>query len=152
MAGMSETDRRVLIIAIATREGTAEEISERYGRSLKFLRSFVETNKEAIRIAREGWERTEQQSTSDTTPTPIDLENLWIADKTARLQKLQAVAELLYQDCIAGGGDAAALREFRSYCAAAANELGQLLHRGAGDSTSDTLNVDIQGVNMDNLR
>lgn len=152
MARMSDADRWVLINAIATREGTAQEISERYGRSLKFLTSFVERNKQAIEEARDKYLASNTQSTSDTTPTPIDLETLWIADKTQRLKRMQAVAELLYDDCMRGGMDAAALREFRSYCASAANELGQLLHRGAGDSGTDVLNVDIQGINLENLR
>lgn len=156
MARMSEADRWILINAIATREGTAQEISERYGRSLKFLASFVEKHRKEIEDTcldqqiKQNLAR--HESTSDTTPSPIDLETLWIADKTQRLKRMQIVADMLFADCVAGGMDAAALREFRSYCASAANELGQLLHRGAGDNGTDVLNVDIQGINLENLR
>lgn len=149
MARIPRATQLMLINAIATKEGTAQELADRYGYSIKTLRSFVEANKDAIIIAREEFER---QSTSDTEPTPLDLDRLWIANKTRRVERLQAVAELLYEDCMRGGMDAAALREFRSYCAAVANELGQLLHRGSGDSGSDTLNVNFDGVDMDNLR
>ncbi len=46
-----------------------------------------------------------------------------------------------------------AVRELRSYMQLAANELGQLLHRGAGDAGDGSyLSVDINGVNMENLR
>lgn len=154
---MSSADQVILVNAIATKEGTAQELSDRYGYSIKFLRSFVEKHKEEIAAAHDKWKRWQDkqdnaESTSDTTPTPLELEDLWIADKTARLQKLQAIADRLYKDCMEGGFDAASLREFRSYCAAAANELGQLMHRGAGDSTSDVLNVDIQGVDFERLQ
>lgn len=152
MARMSDADKEILINAIATREGTAHEISQRYGYSLKFLRSFVGTHKDAISKAREAWEE-HRPSTEDTEPTPVELEHLWIASKASRLERLQAIADKLYSDCMADGvPDAASLREFRSYCVAAANELGQLLNRGSGDSGSDTLNVDIQGVDFEQLR
>lgn len=147
---MSEADRRILIIAIATKEGTAEELSIRYGYTIKELRSFVDDNIEEITKAREAWER--EESTSDTTPDPNELEKLWIASKAARLKKMQNIADRLYRDCMVGGFDAATLREFRSYCQAAANELGQLLHRGSGEAGDDTLNVDIQGVDFERLR
>ena len=48
---------------------------------------------------------------------------------------------------------ATAVRELRAYMTAAASELGQLLNRGAGDSgQGEYLSVDIQGVDMENLR
>jgi hypothetical protein len=147
---MSETDKRILINAIATKEGTAQEISNKYGRSITFLKSFVNTHKEAIQEVREAHEN--RPSTTNTEPTPLELEDLWIANKTKRIQRLQTIADSLYQELMAGNFDAATLREFRSYTTVVANELGQLLHRGAGDSGTDTLNVDIQGVNLENLR
>ena len=157
MARLSDADRRVLINAIATKEGTAQELSDRYGYSIKFLRSFVDRHRQDIELVREEYEAKENAlSTTDTEPTPIDLERLWIANKTARLKRLQEVADLTYKEVMAGSLSAAeyatALREFRSYCLAASNELGQLMHRGAGDSTTDTLSVDIQGVDFENLK
>lgn len=152
MARMSDADRQILINAIGTREGTAQELSERYGRSLSFLRSFVKNHKAEIEEAKERYTQDNGQSTTNTEPTPIDFEHLWIANKTARLEKLQTIADKLYIDCTEGGFDAASLREFRSYCAAAANELGQLLNRGSGDVDGETLNVDIQGVDFERLR
>lgn len=154
MARISDADKWALINAIATREGTAQELARRYGRSVEFLRTFVNKHREEIEAAQIKHEQHESEvdeTSLGTEPTPIDLERLWIANKTDRLNKLQNIADRLYTDCM-NTFDAATLREFRSYCAAAANELGQLLHRGAGDSSSDTLNVDIQGVDFENLK
>jgi hypothetical protein len=82
---------------------------------------------------------------------------MWITNKAQRLQRLQRVADIAYDDIVSGGlvgaELATAVREFRSYLTSAANELGQLLHRGAGDSgTGDYLSVELNGVDMDSLR
>jgi hypothetical protein len=85
------------------------------------------------------------------------LDELWITNKFERLKRLQDLAELQFQDAAHGdlvGADlSTALREFRSYLALAANELGQLLHRGSGESgTHEMLNVNIEGIDMEQLR
>lgn len=149
MERMTPADKQALIIAIATREGTARQLALWYDLEIPQLRQFTEDNLEAIERARQAWEDSEQDPSS---VSPSELSELWISDKSARLQRIERVAGLLYRDIVEGTRDATTLRELRSYMALAANELGQLLHRGAGDSGSDTLNVDIEGVDFENLR
>lgn len=90
--------------------------------------------------------------------TPQQLADLWITSKFERLKRMQQVAEVTekligYGTQLAPAELATAIREYRSYMMLAANELGQLLHRGAGDSgEGDSLNVSIQGVDMDTMR
>lgn len=87
-------------------------------------------------------------------PTPKQLDDLWLTNKFERLKRIQFLADGMYESIVSGAyyGDATLMREYRSYLMLAANELGQLLHRGAGDSGGDTLSVDIQGIDMENLR
>jgi hypothetical protein len=99
---------------------------------------------------------TERPSDSGTV-LPADLSELWIGNKTERLRRLQEIAEISYRDImhgdLAGAELATATREFRSYLMLAANELGQLLNRGAGDSGEGTyLSVELNGVNTDDLK
>jgi hypothetical protein len=89
--------------------------------------------------------------------TPQNLEDLWITNKFERLKRLQAVADETYKAIEQGSESTAELavvvREFRSYLMLAANELGQLLHRGSGESgTGDSLSVELNGVEMENLQ
>jgi hypothetical protein len=152
---MDNRARAELIHAIATRAGTTKQIAEWYAVPPDWLRDFVRVNRAAIEAAK----RHAEQAESDAgTLTPQNLDDLWITNKFERLKRLQAIAETTYDDiqqgAYAGGADLAmAVREFRSYLMLAANELGQLLHRGSGDSgTGDTLSVEITGVDMDALR
>lgn len=151
---MTPADRRALINAIALREGTAKELANRFKRSVAWLKEFAARNHGEIElVAQRGSQGTEEA----TEPTPTQLDELWITKKFERLRRLQDLAEEQYRDVATGNLEGAelstALREFRSYLALAANELGQLLHRGSGDSSSsDILSVDIQGVDMEALR
>lgn len=148
MERLTDADRQSLLNVIALREANAGQLMRRYKATREELQSFVEENQDELERIRLETEASEEDSEE---PTPAELANLWIANKTERLQKLQNIADRLYIDCM-NTFDAATLREFRSYCAAAANELGQLLHRGAGESGSDTLSVDIQGVSIEDVK
>jgi hypothetical protein len=149
MERMTEMDRNQLIIAIATREGNARELATRFGTTVAELREFTEEHRSLIESVAESAQGSDDDSGE---PTPSDLQGLWISSKTERLKRYQKVASDLYNEIKAGSRDAATLREFRFYMQAVANELGQLLHRGAGESGSDSLSVDMQGVELDNLR
>lgn len=151
---ITPTDRARLIQAIASREGNAKELSRRYGYTTNQLRAFVAENADEIAATAEALSSNE---TSADELTPTQLDDLWITNKFERLRRLQALAEIQYQDAATGDLEgvelSTALREFRSYLMLAANELGQLLHRGSGDGgTNDILSVDIQGVDLDQLK
>lgn len=158
MRELSPVDRQALISAIASREGTAREIAKWYDTTPDELRAFVEDNRPAIEMAKTAIDIAESEIVSKLSDvTPKDLADLWISNKTSRLQRYEAICDYLYvliMEKKAFGTDlSTALREFRSYAIAAANELGQLLHRGAGDSgDGDTMSVDIVGVDPERLR
>lgn len=151
---ITPTDKARLLHAIASREGNARAISRRYGYTTDQLREFVAENRDEIAAMAEALASNE---TSSDEPTPTELDQLWITKKFERLLRLQKLAEIQYQDAATGDLEgvelSTALREFRSYLMLAANELGQLLHRGSGDSgTSDILSVEIEGVDLNNLK
>ena len=151
---LTPTDRAQLIRAIASREGNAKALSERYGYTTDQLRAFVAENRAEVAAMAEALA---QQETVSDVVTPTQLDDLWITNKFQRLRRLQDLAEVQYRDAATGNLEgvelSTALREFRSYLALAANELGQLLHRGSGDGGSgDVLSVDFQGVDPDNLK
>lgn len=140
-----------LIAAIARREGTARQLAERFGYTTDELREFAKTHNSAI----ENFVNNKEDRLDTVTPTQLD--ELWISQKFERLTRLQSCAEIMFKEIkrerLEGSELATALREFRSYLMLAANELGQLLHRGSGDSGSgDTLSVEISGVDMDKMR
>lgn len=145
------TDERTgLLIDIASRAAKANMLAKQYGCTVAELQAFVAENAVALTGMRERMEREETES--DDTVTPTQLEELWISNKFERLKRYQEIADRLYSDALTSN-DATVLRELRSFMLAAANELGQLLHRGSGESgTGDTLSVDIQGVDIDQLR
>lgn len=151
MLELTPADRIALIHAIATREGTAKEIAEWYGTKVSTLRKFVEANREEIEQVAEQAQAL-QEETDSSVVTPDQLDELWITQKAARLARYQKIADLLFEEMVQGGRDSTTLREFRSYLTTAANELGQLLHRGSGDAGTDQLSVDIQGVDLEDLR
>lgn len=151
---MTPADRRALINAIALREGTAKELANRFKRSVAWLTEFARRNHGEIELVAQ---RASQEAEEATEPTPTQLDELWITNKFERLRRLQDLAEEQYRDVATGNLEGAelstALREFRSYLALAANELGQLLHRGSGDSSSsDILSVEVEGVDMNRLQ
>jgi hypothetical protein len=152
---LTAVDTAQLIQEIATRAAPARVLAERYGAAVAELRAFTEAHREAIESAAEAAKRAEETA----EPTPGQLDGLWITNKYERLRRYQDVAAGAYDRLTFGTDDmpsaeyATVLREFRSYLMLAANELGQLLHRGAGDSgDGDVLSVDIQGIDMDSLR
>jgi hypothetical protein len=154
---LSPVDRMALINAIAAREGTAKEISKWYAVPIENLRAFVEENKPAIEHARELLERSKEETHKE--PSPAELDSLWVTQKVERLARYQKIADILYRDLTSekqklyGSDLSTAAREFRSYLTVVANELGQLLHRGSGDSgDGDTVSYDIQGVDINSLR
>ena len=153
MEGMTSAQRRALTMAIASRESTAKELSARFGYTVKELKEFVAQNRAELVAARERLDA----AANEAEPSPEQLDDLWISNKFERLKRLQSLAEIQYKDAAHGGligpDLSTALREFRSYLALAANELGQLLHRGSGESDSgEMLNVNVEGVDMERLR
>ncbi len=156
MESLSEADRIALINDIATRAGTIADLTKWYGLTKAELKTFLDQNKEAIEEARDTHEGKEEQLTNPE-PDPKQLDDLWITNKFERLKRYQEMADVLYADAIngsLGGADlATTVREFRSYAQLAANELGQLLHRGSGDAgTGDSLSIDFVGVDPETLR
>jgi len=140
-------ERQKLILAIASKEQTATELADEFGYTIEELRKFTEENIKAIKRAHEKLEEAARESALSSVVTPQELSDLWISNKTDRLNRYQAVADKLYQDVMNDDADATTLRELRSYMLAAANELGQLLHRGSGESgDGDKLQVEFKGV------
>lgn len=155
---MDADTRAELIHEIAARARTTKELAIAYDTTAEDLKAFVAANRpmveaEARRIANAGPSRN-----SVGEPTPADLAELWITNKTERIARLQTIADEIYDGIrdgtFVGGAELAmAVREFRSYLTTVANELGQLMHRGSGDAgTGDTLSVNIEGVDMETLR
>lgn len=147
---LTEEETEQLIAAIATREGTAKEIAKWYGVTVAELRAFVDAHKDELEDYRsDAYQPTKGMS----EPEPTELSDLWLTNKFERLKRLQRVADATLDQIEMGTVDQALLREFRSYLALAANELGQLLHRGSGESAEGTvLEVDMVGVNMEDLK
>lgn len=143
--------RLQLIEDVALRKGTGAELAEKYGVSIEDLRDWVSDNKLLLKLAARKFK--EEQSKLDDTVTPKQLAELWIGKKFDRLLRYQIIADELYEMILEGSTDPTVLREFRSFCLAAANELGQLLHRGAGDSTDGaTVRYNFGNVDMDALK
>lgn len=155
-AAMERDERTTLIRAIARREGNAEALSERFRMPVKALREFVAENR--AEIAGYAAALADIEPAEDSTePDPEALDELWITNKTERIARYQTLADKLYAEIEAGRYEGAelamAVREFRSYLTTVANELGQLLHRGAGDAgTGDSLAVTFNGVDLDSLK
>jgi len=153
MVKLSAADRLTLLNAIAGREGTASQISKWYGIPIPALRQFVKANKEDLERIRDELEANERDEITKTGDIQVaDLDSMWITQKPARIMRIQNIADLLYEEAKRDPTDTTVLRELRSYLALVANELGQLLHRGAGESGTDSMSVDIQGVDMEKLR
>lgn len=140
-----------LVLDIASREYPTSELCKLWKCSKEELQDFVASNRLTIELARQ---EMEDESTEDTVVTPKQLDDLWITKKFDRLRRLQEVADLAYGAIKKGSyGDSTLLREFRSYLTLAANELGQLLHRGSGEAADgDTVMYEFKGIDLDNLR
>ena len=155
MEELTPEETQELLIDLVQRNGTAAEIASWYSMSKADLSTFVEAHRAQLEALRERPYAIPE--TPDVDPTPIDLGELWITNKTERIRRAQECAEILFKAIKAsqfeGAELATALREFRSYSMWVANELGQLLHRGAGDAgTGDSLAIDIEGVDMSTMR
>ncbi len=136
-----------LIRDIATRAGTARELGKQYGMTLAALKRFTAAHRAEIE------EYAETPSERHREPEPTELSELWITNKFERLKRIQAVADATLEVIESGGVDQSLLREYRSYLALAANELGQLLHRGSGESAEgEILSVEIPGVDMETMK
>lgn len=137
---LAPDERAELIRDIATRAGTGKQIARRYGLTLAALKRFVAENMDELEAYSE-------------PPEPTDITDLWISNKFERLKRIERVADAVGDVIERGGVDQALIREYRSLLALAANELGQLLHRGSGENADSTLlEVDMMGVNMENLK
>ncbi len=152
---LTPEDELELIKDIATRAGTAAEIASWYSLSTGELRAFVDKHRPQLERARE--RATEAPPPDPVEPTPAELDALWISSKTERISRAQECADILYKaikaDKFEGAELATALREFRSYCLWVSNELGQLMHRGAGDAgTGDSLAIELDGVDLNAMR
>jgi len=158
MRELSTVDKQALINAIASREGTAQQLAKWYDITTEELRQFLEDNREAVEMTKTALDVAEEETTyTSSDVSPKELDELWITQKAARLARYEIICDYLFAQAISGllaGADwSTALREFRSYAIAAANELGQLLHRGAGEGAGgDTMSVDIQGIDIDQMR
>lgn len=155
---MNDEERAELIHTIAMREHTASQIATIFNTSAEDLRTFVSEHRQMIEAEARRIADGNGSVKATGEPTPADLASLWITNKTERLERLQVIADEIYDGIrngtFVGGAELAmAVREFRSYLTTAANELGQLMHRGSGDAgTGDTLSVNIEGVDMETLR
>lgn len=140
-----------LIEDVALRRGTAQELSDKYAVPINELREWAKENQFLLKLAAKTFEE-EQEKLSETV-TPKQLSELWISKKFDRLLRYQKIADALELLIDEGSTDPTVLREFRSYCLAAANELGQLLHRGAGESSDGaTVRYNFGNVDMDALK
>jgi hypothetical protein len=155
---MDADTRAELIHDIASRAFTTKRLVKRWDVTAEDLRAFLSAHRPMVEAEARRIADASASVKATGEPTPSDLAELWITNKTERLERLQVIADEIYDGIrngtFVGGAELAmAVREFRSYLTTAANELGQLMHRGSGDAgTGDTLNVNIEGVDMDSLR
>lgn len=161
---MDHEVRREIIHAIALREGTARELAARFDMPVAALRAFVSEHEDSIRLIAEQAEFEAQRAAEDAAlaeemeasrpdlVSPAALDELWISKKTERLRRYQIISDQLFEYARAGSTDATILRELRSFMRYAAEELGQLLHRGSGEMPENsTVNYTLPGVNMEDL-
>lgn len=142
-----------LVLDIASREYPTSKLCELWGCTKEDLKAFVTEHRMTIELARQEMEAQEEESTIDVV-TPSNLDALWITKKVERLYRLETLADKVYAAMMAGSyADSTLLREFRSYLTLAANELGQLLHRGSGEATDgDTVTYSFSGIDLDALK
>lgn len=151
-----ERVRAQLVRAIAAREGSPKSLASMYGLSLQEWKQFLKDNEADIKHIRIQLDQAREESEPDVDPGELD--SLWISKKYERLKRYEDIANELYQGLkfarrdMSDGEFSTHLRELRFYMGAAANELGQLLHRGAGESTADSMKVAFGGIDLDGLK
>lgn len=144
--------RLELIAAIASKQWTGNELSERFNMPVAQIKRFVEENRTEIEEAYEAIQQARAEISPDIEESELaDELNLWIRDQSKRLLIYQTMVEALY---VAGRitFDATILRELRSYLLLAANELGQLQHRGSAAGGGATATYEIPGIDLELLR
>jgi hypothetical protein len=126
--------RNSLILDLALGKLTAGELADKYQCEVEELKVFVDKyQEELVRVRNE-----------------LDDDGLWVTSKRARLRRYQYVLELLLPGAVTM--DAMIIREIRSYLNDVADELGQLLNRGAGENNENIrTNYTINGVNPEDL-
>jgi hypothetical protein len=139
-----------LIAAIASKDYTAGELSRMFDMPVSELKRFVERNRKELEAARAAIELAREEideSADDDRVAPV----LWIRDQTKRLRIYQTMVEMLYVGARITF-DSTVLRELRSYMYYAAQELGQLQHRGSAGGDGTTASYELIGVDMEQLR
>lgn len=145
---MPVSDGRLeLIAAIASKQHTGAQLAEMFGRTVPQIRKFVEDNRKEIEAAHLLMNLLQDELPLDDESGP----KLWITDKNKRLLIYQKMAELLFVSARITF-DATVLRELRSYMYYAAQELGQLQHRGSATGDGNTTTYEIPGLNLELLQ
>lgn len=142
--------RPELIAAIASKDYTADELSKMFEMTRRQLERFVDENREELEEARDAIERAREEleeGEDDERAAPL----LWIRDQTKRLRIYQTMVERLYVGARLTF-DSTILRELRSYMYYAAQELGQLQHRGSSGGDDTSVTYDLVGVDLERLR
>lgn len=130
-----KSQRNLLILDLAVGTLKAGELAEKYKCEVRELRAFVDKNREELEQVR----------------SELDGNGLWVTNKVARLRRYQSVLEILLP--AAYMLDPMVIREIRSYLNDVADELGQLLNRGAGENVgSGQTNYLIDGLTPEELR
>ena len=152
MLALTEDERQKLLGDIVSRQYPTKQLAKMYGCTTADLRKFVDMYKDDLEgLVSKTSEQTSKPISSE--PTPEQLDDLWVSQKFERLKRIQRVADDLFKQLQSDVNDAVALREFRAYMVTAANELGQLMHRGSGDAgTGDSLAIEIPGIDMESMR
>lgn len=129
-----KSQRNLLILDLALGQLKAGELADKYGCEVAELQSFVARNRHELELVR----------------NELDDNGLWVTSKLARLRRYQQILEMLLP--AAHLMDAMVIREIRSYLNDIADELGQLLNRGAGENVSGArVNYTVNGVNPEDL-
>lgn len=118
--------------------------------SLEEIKQFVNKHRKELETARAAIEQTRaeiDENADDERAAPL----LWIRNQTNRLHIYQTMVEMLYAAARITF-DSTVLRELRSYMFYAAQELGQLQHRGSATGGGDTASYELVGVDMEALR
>ena len=151
LSDLDPVDLAFFMLDLAGRAGTIDELAAWYECTEDEISVFVEDNRSALTQLRDRMTETKPITEEDNKlPEVTSINELWISSKLSRLQRLQKFADDLYAQ---GPYDAVTAREFRAYLMLAANELGQLLHRGSGDDTnSQGMNVSFGLVDMEKLK
>lgn len=133
--------KAALIRDLASGEHTAGELAEKYKCQVAELRAFVDMYRTELEAVRHEMERVALMT---------DADGLWVTSKKERLRRYQQVLEILLP--AASTLDSMVIREIRSYLKDIADELGQLLNRGAGENNEDVqTNYTVNGIDPKDL-